>query len=136
MAGRSFLPGQSNDPSDSREGQILLKYKMQLYSMSEFFLYEVDPREVTKRNIDEWVTELRSVVKGIKKLQDIPYIDVLLSSCEGVQNTICKAINNLYVASDILQKRNPSIRDRQKFYQIFTECSALLSDVVDMYFKI
>ena|SRR6266571_5934101 len=136
MSEYSSLPGQSSDATKSPTGQALLRYKIQLNSMSGFFLYEVDPRDITKENIDEWVTELRGIVKGIKKLQNAPYIDDLLRSCEGAQNMICAAINNLYLASDILQKKNPPLREKQRFYQIFTECSALLSDAVDIYFNV
>src|SRR6266568_1343928 len=123
----SSLPGQSGDARCSPEGQALLGYKTQLKSMSDLFLYGVDLREITKGDIDEWETELRGIVEGIEKLQNAPYIDVLLTSCDGAQSMIQRAIDSLYVASYILQKETPTMEDIENLFPKFRQCSAFLS---------
>src|SRR5437588_6853443 len=100
----SFLRGQSDDARDSQDGQALQRYAMQLRTLSDMFSHGVDLREITKANIDKWEKELRDIIKGIKKIQQSPYKDALLTSCDGAQSTIQRAIDNLYVASYILQK--------------------------------
>jgi len=132
----SFLRGQPIDPRASPAAQALLGYKHRLKSLRDMFLYEVDYREITKRNIDKWEKELRDIVGGIKRLRDAPHISILLISCDGVQAMIWKAINNLYIASDILQKKNPTVKDRQTLYQKFRECPEYLSEAIDGYFRI
>jgi|SRR6266516_4589820 hypothetical protein len=134
--GVSFFSRQSSDARDSPEGQALLRYVGQLREMSHLFLYEVDLREITVSNIDEWEAELRGIIKGIENLRDAPYTPVFLTSCDGVQKEICDVIDNLYSASDILQKRSPTIKDRKVFYQTFRHSSVLLSKIIDLYFQI
>ena len=131
----SFLRDQPVDPRASPEGQALLGYKNQLMSLRDMFLYEVDYRAITKRNIDKWEKELRDIVRGIKQLRDAPHIGILLNSCDGVQAMIWKAINNLYIVSDILQMDNSSIRDRQTLYEKLGECSGYLTEAIDGYFR-
>ena len=131
----SFLRGQPTDPRASPEGQALLEYKNRLMSMRDMFLYDVDYRTITKRNIDKWEKELRDIVRGIKRFRDAPHINILLTSCDGVQAMIWKAINNLYIASDILLMDNSSIRDRQMLYEKLGECSGYLTEAIDGYFR-
>lgn len=132
----SFFSRQSSDARDSPEGQALLGYVIQLRGMSHLFLYGVDLREVTKADIDGWEAELRSIIEGIENLRDAPYIHIFLTSCDGVQKMICDVIDNLYSASDILQKKLPTIKDRKTFYQTFRHCAALLGDAIDIYFQV
>jgi len=132
----SFLRGEFSDPWDSDEGRALLRYKEQLESLRDFLDSGVDYREITKKNIDEWEKELRGIIEGIKRLQNAPQIDTLLVSCEGAQSMIRRAINNLYIVSHILQKKQPSVKDMDTCYQRLTACPGFLSDAVDIYFKI
>ena len=132
----SFLRGESSDARGSPDGQTLLGYAEQLRTMSDMFSHEVDLRDITKANIDKWEKELRDIVKGIKKLQKSPYRDILLTSCDGAQTMIQRAIDSLYVASYILQKETCTTEDVENLFPKFRQCSAFLLDAVDIYFKI
>ncbi len=129
----SFLSGQTSDPRDSPEGKYLIGCRNQLESMSTMFLYEVDFREITKENIDDWTAELRSIVEGIRRRRDEPCTDALLRSCDGAIAILRKVIRNLYVASDLLQRIGA--RERDTLYQKFEECADLLSHITEDYFK-
>lgn len=134
--GDRFLSGQSSDAKDSPEEHAILGYKIQLNGISDLFLHGIDLREITGRDINDWEKELRGIVEGIKQRQNAPYIDSLLTSCDGARKRICDAIDKLYIASDILRKRNPTLKDRQRFYLAFRECSAILTNTIDTFFKI
>jgi hypothetical protein len=137
MAEHSFSSGQSNKHEDSPASEVMLRYREQLCSLSEFFLFEVDYRDITRVDIDKWIKELRDILKEMKKLQDDPHGDMLLITYAGVRDMLCKVLSNLFFASDILERGDHSIKYRSKrFYQIFMDCSILLSNTVEMYFRV
>jgi hypothetical protein len=136
MDRENYIRIPASDPRDSPEGQVILGFRGQLETMRDLFSYGLDFRNITKRNIDSWDRELREIVKGIKKLRNAPRINELLVSCDAVEEMIWSVIRNLYVASDILQKKIMTIKDKQILYQKFRECPGFLSEAIDQYFLI
>jgi len=125
--------GHASNAGGSPEEQTL-RYAAQLKGLSQLFLHDLDLREITKSDIDEWEVELRGIIAGIEQLRKAPTIDALITSCDGVKTMLWEAIYLLYIASDISQKENPTIEERKEFYRAFPQCSNLLYCAVDLYF--
>jgi hypothetical protein len=123
----SFFSIHYNDPGDSPERQKLQGYKRQLEAMRDLFLYRIDYRSISKRNIDTWDRELRRIIGGIQKLR--PRVDELLNSADAIQTNIRRVINTLYEASDILEGKNNG--DSEPLYQKFTKCSGFLQYAIN-----
>jgi hypothetical protein len=122
----------NNDPKDSLEVQTLLEYKKRLETMRDMFSYELDFRRVTLRHIDDWESELRIIVAGIKRLENAPQTHSIISSCDGLQDTIWRAIQKLYIASDLIPKK--SAKDRELVYRSFREIAIILKESIDDFY--
>ena len=112
------------------DAQTLLKYRAQIKSIRDLLLYEMDLRRVSQSIIDGLVEELRKTTSGIEMLSFASHIDELMFSVMAAQRYIREAIQNLYLASDILDKHNVSIRERQTLYQKLGECADSLSQAL------
>ncbi|MBV9616379.1 MAG: hypothetical protein JO011_00255 [Ktedonobacteraceae bacterium] len=133
-ASNSYLSSQPGDPKDSPEGYYLLLYKSQLEEMRNLFLYDLDFRAITRRHIDGWEGALRTIVAGIGRMQDAPQTYAVVTSCDGLQDTIWRAIQKLYVASDLIPRKEAN--EREKLYRSFRECAIILKEAIDKFYKI
>jgi hypothetical protein len=130
----SFLKGGFSDPSESPEAYLLRTFKGQIESICNLLDFDTSLQRVKSHDIGEWDTELRAILKGIKRLRNTSYIDSLLDSSDAVQNWIAKALDHFYVASDILQKKGIiTIREREKFYEKLRASSHCLAKALEYF---
>lgn len=126
----------SFEPQDSQEAQVIRGFKAQVESIYTMLSYEVDLRNVSKEDIDDWEQELRAIIKGIRYWERVSNISAFLVSCDAVQEWIGLAIRNLYLASDILGRKKCTISEREKFYALLQQdCPRHLSRALE-YFSI
>ncbi len=134
MEALNFLRGDFDDRKSSPEAQILAKLKQKLQAQRDLFLCGLDLRKIRPGNIDVCEKELRSIVSEIQRFRCETCSDDLLYSVDGLQSKINMAIDNLYVASDILtkqiEKENINIKEREKLYQHLRECPKHLTEAL------
>ncbi len=134
MEATSFLKGGFSDPRESPEAHQLTRSKNLIESICNLIDFDVNLQRVRPNDIDEWDRDLRTIVKEIKRLRNSSDFDFLLESFDAVQKWIAKALDHLYVASDILQKKGPiTIREREKFYEKLRACSQCLSKALEYF---
>jgi hypothetical protein len=136
MEAPSFLKGGFSDPGESQDSYVLQRSRGQIESICNLLDFGTNLQRVNANDIDEWERELRVILKEIKRLRDTSHIHSLLESSDGVQRSIESALDHLYIASDILQKRGTiTIKEREKFYQKLRDASRQLSKAIG-FFKI
>jgi hypothetical protein len=134
MEATSFVKGGFSDPLESQEAYMLRRCKGQIESICNLVDFDANLQRVKSNDIDEWERELRAIAKQIKHLRNTSYIGLLLESSDAVQKWIANALDHLYVASDILQKKGTiTIREREKFYEKLRTASQCLSKALEYF---
>jgi len=134
MEATSFFEGGYSDPTESNEAYDLRRYKGQIESICNLLDFDTSLQRVKPRDIDEWDKELRAILQGIRRLRNTGSITSYLESSDAVQRCVADALNQFYVASDILQKKGTlTIREREKFYEKLRAGSHFLSKALEYF---
>ncbi len=130
------LFNSSFEPQDSQEAQIIRGFKSQVESICTLLSYEVNLRNVSKEDINEWEQELRGIIGGIRHLEQLSSISIYLSSSDAVQELIGNALINLYLAWDILDLKKCPLSEREKLYRLLQkDCPMHLTNALK-YFNV
>jgi hypothetical protein len=127
----NFLRGQTGDPLDTPNAQVLRSYQIRLERMRDMVLYERNQRKITQASIDELERDLSNIIGGLDRLRRVPNIDEIHSSLDEVQANVRKARKCLHVASGLLERGNiPRYIDA--LFEKFEEFSDFLFEAIEL----
>jgi hypothetical protein len=127
----NFLRGQTGDPLDTPNAQVLRSYQIRLERMRDMVLYERNQRKITQASIDELERDLSNIIGGLDKLRRVPNIDEIHSSLDEVQANVRKARKCLHVASGLLERGNTP-RYIDALFEKFEEFSDFLFEAIEL----
>lgn len=127
----NFLRGQTGDPLDTPNAQVLRSYQIRLERMRDMVLYERNQRKITQASIDELERDLSNIIGGLDRLRRVPNIDEIHSSLDEVQANVRKARKCLHVASGLLERGNTP-RYIDTLFQKFEEFSDFLFEAIEL----
>jgi hypothetical protein len=127
----NFLRGQTGDPLDTPNAQVLRSYQIRLERMRDMVLYERNQRKITQASIDELERDLSNIIGGLDRLRRAPNIDEIHSSLDEVQANVRKARKCLHVASGLLERGNTP-RYIDALFEKFEEFSDFLFEAIEL----
>ena len=126
----NFLRGQTGNPLDTPNAQVLRSYQIRLERMRDMVLYERNQRKITQASIDELERDLSNIIGGLDRLRRVPNIDEIHSSLDEVQANVRKARKCLHVASGLLERGTPRYIDA--LFEKFEEFSDFLFEAIEL----
>ena len=127
----NLLRGQSGDPQDTPNAQVLRSYQFRLEQMRGMVLYERDQRKITQASIDVLERDLSDIIGGLDRLRRVRDIDEIHSSLDEVQAKVRKARKCLHVASGLLEKASTP-RYIDALFEKFEEFSDFLFEAIEL----
>jgi hypothetical protein len=133
MPQSNFSPQQPNDPENSSMA-ILVKYKTVIESLQKLLLYGENLRNINKDAINAFERDLREVIQGVEELRQTTDISQHLTSVDAVQENVRSAINELYIALDVIERQDTEIEStRRSFYTCLINCRRYLTQALKLF---
>jgi hypothetical protein len=129
----------NHQPEQPVEPEVLLeadlnRYKATLENIRNILLYGANLRTLTTDVLDTFDHDLREVIKGIERLRNTSHIGDFLVSVEAVQELIRNAINEIYVAVNVMENETINSQDSwRSFFACLANCQRYLSEALKQF---